>query len=139
MKAINRALEGVTGTTAVHTCFGYAHVVHDRPQGYPFIEELADTHVDQVSLEAAQQKVDLGVLSALSGKQVVVGVLDLADDSPVEDLDTVARRIREALRHASPDRLLLAPDCGMKYLSRETAFGKLKVMVAAAAQVRAEL
>jgi 5-methyltetrahydropteroyltriglutamate--homocysteine methyltransferase len=139
VKAINRALEGVSGTTALHTCFGYAHVVHDRPQGYPFIEELADTCVDQVSLEAAQQNVDLGILRSLSGKQVIVGVLDLADESPVEDVETVAGRIRSALRFVSPDRLLVAPDCGMKYLPRDKAFAKLQVMSLGAAKVRAEL
>jgi 5-methyltetrahydropteroyltriglutamate--homocysteine methyltransferase len=139
VKAINRALEGVTGTTALHTCFGYAHVVHDRPHGYPFIEELADTRVDQVSLEAAQQNVDLGVLRGLSGKQLVVGVLDLSDESPVEDLGTVTERIRAALRIVPPDRLLVAPDCGMKYLPPEVAFAKLQVLATTAARVRAEL
>ena len=139
MKAINRALEGVEGRTALHTCFGYAHIVHDRPHGYPFIEELADARVDQVSLEAAQQEVDLGALSALRGKQLIVGVLDLADESPVEDLETVTGRIRSALRFVPAERLILAPDCGMKYLPREVAFGKLKVLAAAAARVRREL
>jgi 5-methyltetrahydropteroyltriglutamate--homocysteine methyltransferase len=140
VKAINRALEGIDGgTTALHTCFGYAHVVHDRPNGYPFLEELADTRVDQVSLEAAQQNVDLGILRGLSGKQLVVGVIDLADESAVEDLRTVVERIRSALRFVPPDRLLLAPDCGMKYLPRGRAFAKLQVMAAAAAKVRTEL
>jgi 5-methyltetrahydropteroyltriglutamate--homocysteine methyltransferase len=139
VKAINRALEGAAGTTGLHTCFGYAHVVHDRPHGYPFLEELADTAVDQVSLESAQQDVDLGVLRELSGKQVAVGVLDLADESPVEDLGTVMSRIREALRHVAPERLLVAPDCGMKYLPREVAFAKLRVLAEAAAKVRADL
>ncbi len=137
--AINRALEGVRGTTALHTCFGYAHVVHQRPHGYPFLEELADTAVDQVSLESAQQRVDLGVLCSVPAKQFIVGVLDLADESPVEDVQVVVDRIREALRHVPADRLLVAPDCGMKYLPRDRAFGKLRVLAKAAARVRAEL
>lgn len=137
--AINRALVGAPGTTALHTCFGYAHIVHNRPAGYPFLEELSDITVDQVSLESAQQRVDLGILSALPGKQLIVGVLDLADDSDVEDVGTVVERIRGALRHVSPERLLPAPDCGMKYLTRDRAFGKLRALSAAAATVRAEL
>jgi 5-methyltetrahydropteroyltriglutamate--homocysteine methyltransferase len=137
--AINRAVGGVTGTTALHTCFGYAHVVHDRPNGYPFLAQLAEAAVDQISLESAQQAVDLAILEELPGKRFIVGVIDLADESPVEDVETVERRIRSALRHVSPDRLLLAPDCGMKYLPRDKAFEKLKVMVEAAARVRASL
>jgi 5-methyltetrahydropteroyltriglutamate--homocysteine methyltransferase len=137
--AINRALQGVPGTTALHTCFGYAHIVHDRPAGYPFLEELSDTSADQISLESAQQHVDLSILRALPGKQLVVGVLDLADDSEVEDVGTVVERIRAALEHVPPERLLPAPDCGMKYLTRERAFGKLSALARAAAVVRAEL
>jgi 5-methyltetrahydropteroyltriglutamate--homocysteine methyltransferase len=139
VRVINRALAGVTGTTALHTCFGYAHVVHDRPNGYPFMAELAEVAVAQVSLESAQQNVDLAILDSVPGKQFIVGVIDLADDSPVEDIDTVVRRIRAALSHLPPERLLLAPDCGMKYLPRATAFAKLKVMVEAAALVREQL
>ncbi len=139
VKAINRALEGVTGTTALHTCFGYAHVVHNRPNGYPFLEPLADTTVEQISIESAQQKVDLGVLRALSGKRLIVGVLDLSDESPVEDVDTVAARIRNALKFVDAERLTVAPDCGMKYLPRATAFGKLRALAQAAARVRSEL
>jgi 5-methyltetrahydropteroyltriglutamate--homocysteine methyltransferase len=137
--AINRALEGAPGTTALHTCFGYAHIVHQRPNGYPFLEELSDTTVDQISLEAAQQHVDLAVIRSIPGKRFAVGVLNLSDESAVEDVGTVAARIRKALEHVSPDRLVLAPDCGMKYLSRDTAFGKLRSLAAAAATVRAEL
>ena len=137
--AINRALEGVTGVTALHTCFGYAHIVHDRPNGYPFLEELAATTAAQISMESAQQKVDLSVLDALRGKTLIVGVIDLADDSDVEDVDTVAARIRDALRHVDAEKLILAPDCGMKYLPREVAFGKLAVLARAAALVRTEL
>ena len=137
--AINRALEGAAGTTALHTCFGYAHIVHDRPSGYPFLSNLDAVHVDQVSMESAQQKVDLSVLASLPGKTLIVGVLDLADESPVENVETVAGRIREALRHLSPERLIVAPDCGMKYLPREKAFAKLRVMAEAAALVRSQL
>ena len=137
--AINRALEGVTGTTALHTCFGYAHIVHNRPNGYPFLEPLADVNVRQISIESAQQKVDLGVLRSMGAKTVIVGVIDLSDGSPVEDVDTVARRIRNALQFVDPERLILAPDCGMKYLPRDKAFGKLRALAVAAERVRAEL
>ena len=137
--AINRALEGIEGTTALHTCFGYAHIVHNRPKGYPFLEELADTAAKQISMESAQQNVDLGVLKSLSNKQLIVGVIDLADNSAVEHVDTVVNRIKNALRFVDAERLIVAPDCGMKYLPRVTAFGKLKVMVEAAERVRGEL
>ncbi len=139
VKAINRALDGIGGTTALHTCFGYAHIVHSRPTGYPFLEELADVSAQQISLESAQQKVDLSVLKSLSRKTVIVGVIDLADDSPVEDVDTIVARIRNALRFVEPERLILAPDCGMKYLPRLKAFGKLTALARAAAKVSAEL
>ena len=137
--AINRALEGIGGLTALHTCFGYAHIVHDRPNGYPFLEPLADTTVKQVAMESAQQNVDLSILDALRGKDLIVGVIDLADDSPVEDADTVAARIRKALEHVDPEHLIVSPDCGMKYLPREKAFAKLAALAAGAAKVRAEL
>ena len=139
VRAINRALEGITGTTALHTCFGYAHIVHNRPNGYPFLEPLADVNVRQISIESAQQKVDLGVLRSMGAKTVIVGVIDLSDESPVEDVDTVARRIRNALQFVDPERLMLAPDCGMKYLPRDKAFGKLRALAVAAERVRAEL
>jgi 5-methyltetrahydropteroyltriglutamate--homocysteine methyltransferase len=139
LPAINRALEGVRGTTALHTCFGYAHIVHERPNGYPFFEELADAQVDEISLESAQQNVDLHILRSLTGKRFIVGVVDLADDGGVEAVGTVAARIRRALENVEPERLLLAPDCGMKYLPRDTAFAKLSVMVQAAKLVRVEL
>ena len=137
--AINRALEGIDGTTALHTCFGYAHIVHDRPKGYPFLEELADTTAKQISMESAQQNVDLGVLKSLGDKTLIVGVLDLSDNSAVEHIDIVVNRIKNALRFVDPERLILGPDCGMKYLPRETAFGKLSALVEGAAKVRAEL
>jgi 5-methyltetrahydropteroyltriglutamate--homocysteine methyltransferase len=139
IKAINRALEGIEGATALHTCFGYAHIVHSRPNGYPFLEELADVNAAMISLESAQQKVDLSVLKSLGRKQVIVGVIDLSDDAPVEDVDTIVGRIRNALRFVEPERLILAPDCGMKYLPRAKAFGKLAALAQAAAKVRAEL
>ena len=139
IKAINRAFHGITGTTALHTCFGYAHIVHNRPGGYPFLEPLADVDVRQISIESAQQKVDLGVLRSLGGKTLIVGVIDLSDESPVEDVETLVRRIRNALQFVAPERLILAPDCGMKYLPREKAFGKLSALARAAERVRAEL
>jgi 5-methyltetrahydropteroyltriglutamate--homocysteine methyltransferase len=139
VKAINRALQGIAGTTALHTCFGYAHIVHSRPTGYPFLEELADVTAHQISVESAQQKVDLSVLKRLANKTLIVGVIDLADESPVEDVDTIVERIRNAMRFVPPERLILAPDCGMKYLSRPKAFGKLTALARAAAKVRAEL
>ena len=139
IKAINRAFHGITGTTALHTCFGYAHIVHNRPGGYPFLEPLADVDVRQISIESAQQKVDLGVLRSLGGKTLIVGVIDLSDESPVEDVETLVGRIRNALQFVAPERLILAPDCGMKYLPREKAFGKLSALARAAERVRAEL
>jgi 5-methyltetrahydropteroyltriglutamate--homocysteine methyltransferase len=139
LAAINRAVCGAPGTTVLHTCFGYAHVVHQRPDGYPFLEELADADVDQISLESAQQRVDLSILSALRHKVVVLGVLDLDDDSPVETVEDVASRIRAALQFVDAERLILSPDCGMKYLRRQTAFAKLRAMTQAAALVRGEL
>jgi 5-methyltetrahydropteroyltriglutamate--homocysteine methyltransferase len=139
LKAINRALQGIEGTTALHTCFGYAHIVHNRPKGYPFLEPLADTTAQQISMESAQQNVDLGVLKSLGGKTLIVGVIDLADESAVESKELVVNRINNALRYVDADRLIVAPDCGMKYLPRETAFGKLKVLAEAAAAVRSNL
>ncbi|HYL55405.1 MAG TPA: uroporphyrinogen decarboxylase family protein [Gemmatimonadales bacterium] len=139
VKAINRALEGITGTTALHTCFGYAHIVHNRPSGYPFLEPLAGVNVQQISMESAQQKVDLSVLRALSDKKLIVGVIDLSDESPVEDVEVLADRIRNALKHVDPEHLIVAPDCGMKYLPRDKAYGKLSALTRAATKVRAEL
>src|SRR5579864_2294617 len=139
IQAINRALEGITGTTALHTCFGYAHIVHNRPKGYPFLEPLADAAADQISMESAQQNVDLGVLKSLSDKTLIVGVIDLGDESAIESKELVVNRINNALRYVEAERLIVAPDCGMKYLPRETAFGKLKVLAEAAAAVRSNL
>ena len=138
VKVINRALEGVTGTTAVHLCFGYAAIIHDRPPGYSFLPELAECSCDQISIETAQSGLDCSVLSALDGKTIILGVLDL-NDTTVESPETVAARVRRALPYVPPERLVLAPDCGMKYLPRDAAFGKLTAMTAAAASLRAEI
>ncbi|WP_197031191.1 MULTISPECIES: 5-methyltetrahydropteroyltriglutamate--homocysteine methyltransferase [unclassified Bradyrhizobium] len=140
VKAINRALKGITVPTVVHLCFGYAAVVpgSNKPAGYSFLAELDDTTADQISIEAAQPKLDLGVLKDLSSKKIMLGVLDLADPQ-IESVDTVADRIRNGLKYVSPDRLVPAPDCGMKYMPRVVAFGKLKAMCDAAAKVRQEL
>jgi 5-methyltetrahydropteroyltriglutamate--homocysteine methyltransferase len=128
VEAINRALAGVDGETVLHTCFGYAHIVHDRPAGYPFLRELAETAATHVSLEAAQPDLDPAVLGDLPDKTIVLGVLDLGSDD-VESRQAVSARIRRALEVVPPDRLVVAPDCGMKYLPRERAFRKLVAMV----------
>jgi 5-methyltetrahydropteroyltriglutamate--homocysteine methyltransferase len=139
IKAINRALAGVRGTTALHLCFGYAALVKDKPaSGYSFLAELEEAAVDQVSIEAAQPRLDLAVLRALRTKTVLVGVLDLANRQ-VETAEQVASRIRAALEFVAPERLVATPDCGMKYLPREVAFGKLKALAEGAKIVRAEL
>ena len=140
VKAINRALQGITVPTIVHLCFGYAALVpgETKPVGYSFLPELADSTADQISIEAAQPKLDLGVLSDLAPKKILLGVLDL-NDLKVETPKKVADRIRRGLKHLPADRLIPAPDCGMKYLPRDVAFGKLKAMVEGAAIVRAEL
>jgi 5-methyltetrahydropteroyltriglutamate--homocysteine methyltransferase len=138
VEAVNRALEGIEGTTALHMCFGYAAVVKDKPHQYAFLPELNDTLVQQISVEAAQPKLDLSILTQLSKKAVILGVLDLGDPT-VESPEVVAERIRAALQYVPPERLIVAPDCGMKYLPRGAAFGKLCSMVEAARRVRAEL
>lgn len=140
IKAINRALQGLTAQTVVHVCFGYAAVIpaHMRPSGYPFLSELSDSVADQISIEAAQPRLDLGVLSDLSSKMIILGVLDLADPT-IEPVETIASRIRLGLRHVTAGRLIVAPDCGMKYMSRRIAFGKLAAMSTAASIVRNEL
>jgi len=138
VKVINRALEGATGTTAVHLCFGYAAIIHDRPAGYSFLPELAACACDQISIETAQSGLDCEVLSTLDGKIVILGVLDL-NDLTVETPDVVVERVRRALPYVPAERLVLAPDCGMKYLPRDVAFGKLSAMTQAATRLRAEL
>lgn len=140
VKAINRALQGIKVPTVVHLCFGYAAVVpgDSKPAGYAFLEELAGTTADTISIESAQPKIDLGVLKNLAPKKVMLGVIDLSDLT-VETPQKVAERIRAGLKHLPPDRLMPAPDCGLKYLPRDVAFGKLKAMVDGAAIVRREL
>jgi 5-methyltetrahydropteroyltriglutamate--homocysteine methyltransferase len=138
VKAINRALEGAAGVTAVHMCFGYANMVKDKPSGYSFLPELEATDADQISIEAAQPKLDLAILEALASKTIMVGVIDMADGQ-AETPETVAARIRAALEHVPAGRVIVAPDCGMKYLSRELAFAKLSAMVQGAEIVRQEI
>ena len=135
---VNRALEGVTGTTAVHLCFGYAAIIHERPEGYSFLPELAASRADQISIETAQSGLDCSVLASLDGKTIILGVLDLSDTT-VETPGQIVDRVRRALPYAAADHLVLAPDCGMKYLPRPVASGKLAAMTQAAAQLRAEL
>lgn len=135
IKAVNRALEGVDGTTALHLCFGYAHVMPQKPSRYSFLPELESAAVQQVSIEAAQPKLDLAVLKELKTKTIILGAIDLGDLT-IETPRTIARRIESALEFVGPERLVIAPDCGMKYLPREIAFGKLKAMVDGARLVR---
>ena len=137
LKALNRALEGIAGSTAVHICFGYAAIIHQRPSGYSFLPELAGCSCGQVSVETAQSKLDCAVLAKLEGKQIMVGCLDL-NDMTVETPETVVARIKKALAYVPASHVILAPDCGMKYLPREVAFGKLQAMVEAARLLRAE-
>jgi len=136
--AINRALQGVTGETALHLCFGYGARVATKPSAYSFLPELERTAADQISIETAQPKLDCSILEKLATKRVVLGVIDLGTEA-VETPEEVAQRIRKALPYIAADRLLIAPDCGMKYLSRGAAFAKLKSMVEGAAIVRNEL
>ncbi|HZC52292.1 MAG TPA: uroporphyrinogen decarboxylase family protein, partial [Mycobacterium sp.] len=137
LAALNRALDGVTGTTAVHICFGYAAIIHDRPSGYSFLPELAGCPCDQISIETGQSGLDPSVLASLSEKTIILGVIDLSDHE-VESPDVIAARVRRALPFVSPERVVLAPDCGMKYLPRTSAVGKLAAMVQAAQALRAE-
>ena len=138
LRALNRALEGIEGTTAVHICFGYAAIIHERPSAYSFLPELAGCRCAQVSIETAQSNLDCSVLSRLPGKKIMLGVIDLATHE-VETPELVAARIRRALPHIAPENVIVAPDCGMKYLPRDVAMGKLRAMVAGARLVREEL
>jgi len=138
VKAINRALEGIEGTTIVHLCFGYAAAVKDKPTGYSFLGQLADCRASQISIEAAQPRLDLSIAEALAPKSVMVGVIDLGSET-VETPAQVAERIRAALKFVPAGKLVVAPDCGMKYLSRAAAFGKLKALAEGAAIVRKEI
>ena len=138
VKAINRALDGIDGETAVHICFGYAHVVHARPEGYSFLPELEDCAADQISIETAQSGLDLKALDDLPSKKIILGVLDLSTEE-IETPEAIASRIRPAVDRIGAERILVAPDCGMKYMRRDVAFGKLRAMCDGAAIVRAEL
>lgn len=138
VEVINRAVDGVGGTVALHTCFGYAAIVHERPAGYSFLAELNDCAVDMLAIETAQPKLDLSVLEQVPDKGIILGVLDLSDPA-VEPVDRIADRVREALRYVPATKLQVAPDCGMKYLPRDLAWGKLRAMVKATDVVRREL
>src|ERR1700712_5334747 len=137
LAALNAALDGVTGTTAVHICFGYAAIIHARPEGYSFLPELAGCSADQISIETAQSGLDLGVLKDLSEKTIILGVINLADDT-VESGETVAHRVRRASEYTTPEKIVIGTDCGMKYLPRSSAEGKMRAMAAAAEILRAE-
>ncbi|NIM69043.1 MAG: 5-methyltetrahydropteroyltriglutamate--homocysteine methyltransferase [Xanthomonadales bacterium] len=137
IEALNRALEGVAGKTCVHICFGYAALIHERPAGYSFLPQLCHAHCNQVSIETAQSNLDCTVLESLPGKQILLGVLDLSTEQ-VESAETIKSRVRKALEHVDPEQILLASDCGMKYLSRQAAFGKMASMVQAARELREE-
>ena len=138
LKALNRALDGVTGTTCVHICFGYAAIIHQRPSGYSFLPELAQCSCNQVSIETAQSNLDCAVLRELPSKQILLGTIDLSDMN-VEQPETVAARIRRALPFAAPESIIVSTDCGMKYLPRDVAFGRLRALVRGAEIMRREL
>jgi 5-methyltetrahydropteroyltriglutamate--homocysteine methyltransferase len=138
LAAFNRALDGVAGTTAVHICFGYAAIIHVRPSGYSFLPEFAKSPVQQISIETAQSDLDCSVLEKLPGKTIILGTRDL-NDMNVESPETVAERIRRALKHVPAERIVVAPDCGMKYLPRDVAFAKMRAMVEGAKIVRREI
>src|SRR5215470_1434181 len=138
LNGLNATLEGVRGTTAIHICFGYAAIIHVRPTGYSFLPELAASPVNQISIETAQSKLDCSILEKLSGKTIILGTLDLSDMA-IETPETVAARIRRALPFVPAERIVVAPDCGLKYLPRHIAFGKMRAMVEGAKMVRQEL
>ena len=138
LDALRTALDGVEGQTALHICFGYAALIHERPEGYNFLPELADTPLQQISIETAQADLDCAILEKLPGKTIILGVLDLSTHE-VETPETVAARIRRALPHVAPERIIVAPDCGLKYLPRDVAYGKMRAMVEGAGIVRSEL
>jgi len=138
LRGLDAALEGVKGTTAIHICFGYAAIIHVRPSGYSFLPELATSRVKQISIETAQSKLDCSVLAKLPGKTIILGTLDLSDMA-IEGPETVAARIRCALPYVPAERIVVAPDCGPKYLPREVAYGKIRAMVEGAKIVRQEL
>ena len=135
LKALNRALEGIEGTTAMHICFGYAAVIHQRPSAYSFLPELAGSLVRQISIETAQSNLDCSILTSLKNKKIMIGCLDLSDMN-IETPEVVAARLKKALQYLRPEDVIVAPDCGMKYLPREVADGKLRAMVEAAQRLR---
>jgi 5-methyltetrahydropteroyltriglutamate--homocysteine methyltransferase len=136
---IDRAFEGIQGTTVVHVCFGYGHYVHtEKPNTYHFLAPLNASRATQISIEAAQPRLDVAMLDLLPDKEVMYGVLDLKDHT-VETPEIVADRLRRAFDHIGPERLVVAPDCGMKYLPRDVAYAKLAAMVKGRDLVRAEL
>ena len=137
LEALNRAVAGIDGRTCVHICFGYAALIHQRPEGYSFLPELADADVDQISIETAQSGLDCSILEKLPGKDIMLGVIDLSTRE-VETPEIVRERVQRALKHVAAERITLAPDCGMKYLPRDVAYGKLHAMCEAAAGLRAE-
>jgi 5-methyltetrahydropteroyltriglutamate--homocysteine methyltransferase len=137
LKALNRALQDIDGMTAVHICFGYAAIIHERPSGYSFLPELKDSPVRQVSIETAQSNLDCSVLTSLKNKKIMVGCIDLSD-MKIEAPEVVVARLKKALQHIKPEDMIVAPDCGMKYLPREVAFGKLQAMVEGAKRLRKE-
>ena len=138
LKALNRALEGVDGVTAVHICFGYAAIIHERPSAYSFLRQLKGCRCRQVSIETAQSKLELAVLKDLPEQKIILGVLDLSTPE-VETPEVVAERIRRALPFRRPEDIIVAPDCGLKYLPRNSAYGKMMAMVGGARMVREEL
>ena len=138
LDALRKALDGIEGRTALHICFGYAALIHERPEGYSFLPELAGSSVEQISIETAQSNLDCSVLERLAGKTIILGVLDLSTHA-VETPELVAERIRRALPYVEPERIIVAPDCGLKYLPREVAFGKMKAMADGARMVREEI
>jgi len=137
LKALNRALDNIVGVTAVHICFGYAAIIHQRPSGYSFLPEFAGCSCQQVSVETAQSNLDCSVLEKLKDKKIMVGCIDLSDLN-VETPQKVVERLKRALQHMKPENVIVAPDCGMKYLPREVAFGKMRAMVEGAKLLRAE-
>ena len=134
---MNRAVEGVKGKTAVHICFGYAALIHARPPAYSFLPQLARANVKQISIETAQSNLDCSILRELPGKEILLGVIDLSTPN-VETVEVVKQRVKRALPFIEPERVVLAPDCGMKYLARDVAFGKLRAMCQAARELRKE-
>ena len=138
IEVLNRALQGVNGRTCVHICFGYAAIIHTRPEGYSFLPELSATTCNQISIETAQSNLDCSILKQLPDKEIMLGVINLADHN-IETPETIRERVKRALEYVGADRITLAPDCGMKYLPRDVAFGKLKSMCTAAEMLRSEL